>query len=167
MNTPYQPVPSICVLDGVVCKQSVLEHMCSGTGKTMIGVSVTRALLTDPTCAILLLTYTNHALDQFCEAILDSGLPDAQLLRIGSRAGSERIKKVALNTLRPMRATLDYPEQMRRFDLFKCADKAKKGIKEKFEMLTRIQWGTPKYVPLLAVEHIIQVCVHESTLAAM
>jgi hypothetical protein len=141
--------------------------MFPGTGKTMLGVSVTRALLTDPTCAILLLTYTNHALDQFCEAILDSGLPDAQLLRIGSRAGRDRLKNVEFKALRPLQAPLDFSEQLGRFHFIECAEMAKNRVKDEFETLTRIQWGEPKRVPLLAVEQIIQVCIHESTLATM
>ena len=68
-----------CV-DACAC---IFHNVCriAGTGKTMIGVALARALLADPACTILLLTYTNHALDQFCESLIASGLSKDQVLR--------------------------------------------------------------------------------------
>lgn len=57
----------------------------AGTGKTYIAINVVRALLAHGANRVLIVTYTNHALDQILEAILDSGLPPEQLLRIGGR----------------------------------------------------------------------------------
>ncbi len=77
-----------------------------GTGKTFIGLKICRLLLenkhvwlpNDQTRPILVVCYTNHALDQFLEGILefmeprdsDRGLP--QLARLGGRTSSENPK---------------------------------------------------------------------------
>lgn len=62
------------------------SDLCAGTGKTYIAINVARALLAHGANKMLVVTYTNHALDQILEAILDSGLPADQLLRIGGRS---------------------------------------------------------------------------------
>lgn len=57
----------------------------AGTGKTYIAINVARALVAHGANKLLIVTYTNHALDQILEAILDSGLEEESVLRIGGR----------------------------------------------------------------------------------
>lgn len=57
----------------------------AGTGKTYIAINVARALLAHGANKLLIVTYTNHALDQILEAILDSGMSEEAVLRIGGR----------------------------------------------------------------------------------
>ncbi|CAL1546453.1 unnamed protein product [Lymnaea stagnalis] len=77
-----------------------------GTGKTFIGLMLMKALLhnkklwvgNDESKPILLVCYTNHALDQFLEGILS--FFKGQLVRVGSRSKSERLEEYNLRGLR-------------------------------------------------------------------
>ena len=78
-----------------------------GTGKTYIGLKIVEALLSnkhvwdpDEVSPILVVCYTNHALDQFLEGILQQGgresyegypLRHPELIRIGGRCQSEKV----------------------------------------------------------------------------
>ncbi|XP_062853233.1 NFX1-type zinc finger-containing protein 1 [Trichomycterus rosablanca] len=73
-----------------------------GTGKTYVGLKIARALLENSVVQIynspmLVVCYTNHALDQFLEGIhsfLDKGI-----VRVGGRSNSEMLKRFSLREL--------------------------------------------------------------------
>ena len=72
-----------------------------GTGKTKIGVAIARALLTavhggGQAQPLLVLCQTNHALDQFLEALLASGVPIDDVLRVGGRSRSAQLEPANL-----------------------------------------------------------------------
>ena len=77
-----------------------------GTGKTFVGLKVAKILLenrgiwTDPRRPkpMLVVCYTNHALDQFLEGILGF-CPDG-IVRVGSRSKSTKLKDFNLRSLR-------------------------------------------------------------------
>ncbi|XP_030067298.1 NFX1-type zinc finger-containing protein 1 [Microcaecilia unicolor] len=82
-----------------------------GTGKTFVGLKIAQALLTNDHVwqinlrrfPVLVVCYTNHALDQFLEGIhkfLGSGI-----VRVGGRSSSEILKQF---TLRELRNTRDF-----------------------------------------------------------
>ncbi|KAM4691833.1 NFX1-type zinc finger-containing protein 1 [Rhinophrynus dorsalis] len=92
-----------------------------GTGKTYVGLKIARALLTNTEAwqlnghsyPVLVVCYTNHALDQFLEGIhqfLGKGI-----VRVGGRSNSEILKQF---TLRELRSAPDYrrnfPQHLRR-----------------------------------------------------
>ena len=60
--------------------------MISGTGKSFIGTLIAKALhlFTDKT--ILVVCYTNHALDDILEGLLDIGIPPDTMLRLGGKS---------------------------------------------------------------------------------
>ncbi|KAL9584330.1 MAG: hypothetical protein Q9212_002190 [Teloschistes hypoglaucus] len=67
-----------------------------GTGKSFIGAILAK-VLHDKSCeTILVLCYTNHALDQFLEDILDIGVSNKQMLRLGSKS-NPRTKSLGLH----------------------------------------------------------------------
>ncbi|XP_014358196.2 NFX1-type zinc finger-containing protein 1 [Papilio machaon] len=73
-----------------------------GTGKTFIGVKVATTLIENlksnfNKCLLLMICYTNHALDQFLEAILPV---TESVARIGGQSRSEVMKKYNINELR-------------------------------------------------------------------
>ncbi len=60
-----------------------------GTGKTFVGVKLVQMLLSMsciPESPILLLTYKNHALDEFLKGLLHAGI--TKLVRVGRRSRS-------------------------------------------------------------------------------
>jgi hypothetical protein len=108
-----------------------------GTGKTFIGIQIAKFLLANrrhflpytkapaaenddaeddedgpspPTIVgspVLVVCYTNHALDQFLEAVLkemeEMGMrPEDQLIRVGGRTKSERMSELVLHKVSPI-----------------------------------------------------------------
>jgi Rad3-related DNA helicase len=136
----------------------------AGTGKTLIGVALARTLLAYDANTILVITYTNHALDQFLEAILDSGYCDEDLLRVGGRSSSERIEALsanrALDKLREpgaMQAPMMAPEKARNYALGQEVAVAREDARDIAEELDSVDWARPLHVPLLALENVIEV----------
>lgn len=72
-----------------------------GTGKSYTGEKIVKVLLKNKTQAklgpILCVCYTNHALDQLLEHLLDDGTKS--IIRIGSRSKSERLQDLNLRTV--------------------------------------------------------------------
>ncbi|KAL7793693.1 P-loop containing nucleoside triphosphate hydrolase protein [Trichoderma ceciliae] len=57
-----------------------------GTGKSFIGAIIARTLMELTEYRILVLSYTNHALDQFLEDLMNNGIAGSHMVRIGSKA---------------------------------------------------------------------------------
>ena len=85
-----------------------------GTGKTYIGLKIVEALLEnrriwDPhrSCPILVMCYTNHALDQFLEGIIDTECYGRKLdvIRVGGRCKNEKVEAHNLNKIRKSHET--------------------------------------------------------------
>ncbi|KAJ7385065.1 NFX1-type zinc finger-containing protein 1 [Desmophyllum pertusum] len=69
-----------------------------GTGKTYVGAKIVRCLLEnretwdpDGISPMLMVCYTNHALDQFLEKVLEF-LPKEQIIRVGGRCKSQQLE---------------------------------------------------------------------------
>ncbi|KZP13920.1 P-loop containing nucleoside triphosphate hydrolase protein [Athelia psychrophila] len=57
-----------------------------GTGKSFIGALLAKAINDFTSQSILVVCYTNHALDQFLEDLMDIGIPQAQMVRLGGKS---------------------------------------------------------------------------------
>ncbi|PTB51882.1 hypothetical protein M431DRAFT_498162 [Trichoderma harzianum CBS 226.95] len=57
-----------------------------GTGKSFIGAIIAKILMELTEYRILVLSYTNHALDQFLEDLMDNGIDGGNMVRMGSKA---------------------------------------------------------------------------------
>lgn len=72
-----------------------------GTGKSYVGVKLIQVLLDNKTAGrlgpIVCVCFTNHALDQLLEHLVDAGV--SQIVRIGSRSKSERLAEVNLRNV--------------------------------------------------------------------
>jgi hypothetical protein len=72
-----------------------------GTGKTYIGVKIAETILrnlkSSGACTMLIICYTNHALDQFLEHILKV---TKSIVRIGSQSKNPAMEEISLNNLR-------------------------------------------------------------------
>ncbi|NWY45192.1 ZNFX1 protein, partial [Sylvia atricapilla] len=86
-----------------------------GTGKTYVGLKIVQALLTNdhvwqttqPKRPILIVCYTNHALDQFLEGILS--FQRNGIVRVGGRSSSAALQRFTLKELRKHAYRLDFP----------------------------------------------------------
>lgn len=57
-----------------------------GTGKSFIGALLAKTLHDHSSHKILVICYTNHALDQFLEDLLDIGIPSQHMVRMGAKS---------------------------------------------------------------------------------
>ncbi|KAL8670572.1 MAG: hypothetical protein Q9168_004900 [Polycauliona sp. 1 TL-2023] len=55
-----------------------------GTGKSFIGALAAKIIYQSTKKTILVVCFTNHALDQFLEDLLDVGIPESTMLRLGN-----------------------------------------------------------------------------------
>ena len=67
-----------------------------GTGKSFIGALIAKSIYLSTQKVILVVCFTNHALDQFLEDLLDIGIPSEAMVRLGGKSTS-RTKCMALN----------------------------------------------------------------------
>ena len=96
-----------------------------GTGKTYIGLKIVEGLLEnrkiwDPhkSSPILVMCYTNHALDQFLEGIIDTECCGRKLdvIRVGGRCKNEKVEEHNLNKIRrnvPRRRNFGFAREFR------------------------------------------------------
>ncbi|TRZ20766.1 hypothetical protein HGM15179_006244 [Zosterops borbonicus] len=86
-----------------------------GTGKTYVGLKIVQALLTNDHVwqtteqkrPILIVCYTNHALDQFLEGILS--FQGNGIVRVGGRSSSAALQRFTLKELRRHAYRFDFP----------------------------------------------------------
>ncbi|PKY54892.1 P-loop containing nucleoside triphosphate hydrolase protein [Rhizophagus irregularis] len=75
-----------------------------GTGKTVVGIEIMKVLLAENNRAnigpILTICFTNHALDQFLEHLLDKNITE-NIVRLGTRTKSEKVKNFMLGKVKP------------------------------------------------------------------
>ncbi|RYC54853.1 hypothetical protein CHU98_g11354 [Xylaria longipes] len=57
-----------------------------GTGKSLVGALLTKVLLDNTDQVLLVISYTNHALDQLLEDLLDIGINSHMIVRLGSKS---------------------------------------------------------------------------------
>ena len=101
-----------------------------GTGKTYIGLKIVEGLLEnrhiwDPhrSSPILVMCYTNHALDQFLEEIIDTKCCGRELkvIRIGGQCKNEKVDAYNIKKVRKkQRHEVDEIHQKLEHDLFLC-----------------------------------------------
>ncbi|RYO90590.1 hypothetical protein DL764_008430 [Monosporascus ibericus] len=68
-----------------------LEHRLSviqgppGTGKSFTGAHIVECLYSNSKQRVMVIAYTNHALDQFLEELMDAGIREDTMVRLGSK----------------------------------------------------------------------------------
>jgi len=106
-----------------------------GTGKTRLGLKIVEILLYNMVRSyyirspILIICYTNHALDQFLEGILENELT-SKIIRVGSQSSSERLINYSLKEKRAARKAQWLQE-----------DEEDRGRKKKKNWTRRIEKG--------------------------
>ncbi|OJD15900.1 hypothetical protein AJ78_03879 [Emergomyces pasteurianus Ep9510] len=81
-----------------------------GTGKSFIGALIAKAIHKFSKETILVVCYTNHALDQFLEDLLDTNIPSSSIVRLGSsNKASPRTRPLLISEQRKgLRLKRDY-----------------------------------------------------------
>ncbi|KIO17978.1 hypothetical protein M407DRAFT_226703 [Tulasnella calospora MUT 4182] len=69
-----------------------------GTGKSFTGVELLRVLISNGIKPILLIAFTNHALDNIITHVLDKGITE-NIVRLGSRSNDESLAKYTLEQI--------------------------------------------------------------------
>ncbi|EPQ57199.1 P-loop containing nucleoside triphosphate hydrolase protein [Gloeophyllum trabeum ATCC 11539] len=69
-----------------------------GTGKSYTGVELLRALLANQVRPILMIAFTNHALDHLLRSVLETNVTK-RVVRLGSRSNDEKISKLNIEDL--------------------------------------------------------------------
>jgi hypothetical protein len=75
------------LVDGLTKKISLIQGP-PGTGKSFIGALIAKILHNHTDETILVLSYTNHALDQFLVDMRNAGVPDDSMVRLGQKSTS-------------------------------------------------------------------------------
>ncbi|KAI5828139.1 P-loop containing nucleoside triphosphate hydrolase protein [Schizophyllum commune Tattone D] len=78
---PAQAESLLCAL---IQRMSLLQGP-PGTGKSFIGALLAKIIHDETSQTILVCCYTNHALDQFLEDVIASGIPRQNVVRLGGR----------------------------------------------------------------------------------
>ncbi|KAF8523922.1 P-loop containing nucleoside triphosphate hydrolase protein [Hysterangium stoloniferum] len=86
---------AVSFLTGLTQKVSLIQGP-PGTGKSFIGALLAKALHKYTTQKILVVCFTNHALDQFLEDLMDIGIPDSCMVRLGGKS-TTRTEHLALH----------------------------------------------------------------------
>ncbi|KAF2170835.1 hypothetical protein M409DRAFT_63884 [Zasmidium cellare ATCC 36951] len=71
-----------------------------GTGKSFIGALLAKALYDHTSESILVICFTNHALDQFLDDLLTIGIPSNDIVRLGSKS-SAKTQHITLRSQAP------------------------------------------------------------------
>ncbi|RBR18872.1 uncharacterized protein FIESC28_05794 [Fusarium coffeatum] len=100
LKSSLDPTQSAALLNTLTTGLSLIQGP-PGTGKSFTGEKIIKVLLKSKQTAklgpILCVCYTNHALDQLLEHLLDDGTK--RIIRIGSRSKSERLQNLNLRAI--------------------------------------------------------------------
>jgi hypothetical protein len=100
LKSSLDPTQSAALLNTLTRGLSLIQGP-PGTGKSYTGEKIVKVLLKSRQVAklgpILCVCYTNHALDQLLEHLLDDGTE--RIIRIGSRSKSERLQALNLRSV--------------------------------------------------------------------
>ncbi|GFS28358.1 NFX1-type zinc finger-containing protein 1 [Trichonephila inaurata madagascariensis] len=128
-------------LKAAITKEFAVIQGPPGTGKTYIGLRIAQLLLhnvkkwqseTNPS-PILVICYTNHALDQFLEGLLHF---TKQIVRIGGRSKSEEVSQYQVNNLKKIiRAKREVPHYI--FSCIKQKNSELYGLKREIDQIRK------------------------------
>ncbi|KAF9268371.1 hypothetical protein L218DRAFT_954733 [Marasmius fiardii PR-910] len=88
----------------VLTREVALIQGPPGTGKSFTGKEILRVLFKSKVKPVILIAFTNHALDHMLLSLLDSGITE-NFVRMGSRSSDERIAEYTLDKLEQSRQT--------------------------------------------------------------
>ncbi|KAJ6576427.1 P-loop containing nucleoside triphosphate hydrolase protein [Mycena vulgaris] len=162
LNTP-KPIflddsQALSLLAGLTQRVSLIQGP-PGTGKSFIGALLAKASH-DLRRKILVVCYTNHALDQFLEDILDIGVPSSSIVRLGGKS-TPRTEPLSLFSCRKRGegsrlgrgdwTTIDSLKQNSKGLLGRLQTEWMKFAKRSPNLLTHIEFDDPSFFAALSV----------------
>ena len=133
-----------------------------GTGKTYVGAKIVRCLLDnrrawDPhqTSPMLMVCYTNHALDQFLEKVLEF-LPSRKIIRVGGRSKSDKLQNCNLKKFTYRYRLNGKREEVR--EKLRQNDKEMKMLKQQLAKADRKLLDFEDVEQLINPAHLQQLC---------
>ncbi|KAF9227364.1 hypothetical protein BS17DRAFT_747823 [Gyrodon lividus] len=90
------PSQADAVVDALTREVALIQGP-PGTGKSYTGVELLRVLITNQVGPILMIAFTNHALDHMLCSVLDANIT-TKIVRLGSRSSDERISEYSIET---------------------------------------------------------------------
>lgn len=136
-----------------------------GTGKSYTGIALIKTLLANKEAGklgpILCVCYTNHALDQLLEHLLNKGV--GQIIRIGSRSKSERLSELNLRKV-AMKMDQTKQEGRDRWNLKSEMESEAKSIVKLLTFMSKAETVTSvkRYLDLSNPRHSSELFGHES-----
>ncbi|KAH6914275.1 hypothetical protein BKA70DRAFT_1558250 [Coprinopsis sp. MPI-PUGE-AT-0042] len=95
-HSRLDPSQATAVVDSLIREVSLIQGP-PGTGKSFVGIELLRVLVKSAT-PILMIAFTNHALDHLLTGVLDANITK-KVVRLGSRSADERISQYSIETL--------------------------------------------------------------------
>ena len=137
-NTTLDNAQASAVVDALTRDIALIQGP-PGTGKSFTGVALIKVLLENATNGdigpIICVCYTNHALDQLLEQLLNNGV--TQIIRIGSRSKSELLEP--LNLRKVMEQMVQTPQEKKaKYELGSKLSEDTEAISDLLEQLGRI-----------------------------
>ncbi|PCH43420.1 nucleoside triphosphate hydrolase protein [Wolfiporia cocos MD-104 SS10] len=96
-HSRLDPSQADAVIEALM-RELVLIQGPPGTGKSFTGVELLRVLLANGVRPIVMIAFTNHALDHMLSSVLDAGITK-KLVRLGSRSADERISQFSIENM--------------------------------------------------------------------
>lgn len=122
-----------------------------GTGKSFAGAELALATLAATDQKILVVCFTNHALDQFLCHLLDKN--ERRIVRIGGKSREERLDRFSLfNLKRDARLDRDKAERTHLYDLYTELEDVRRTLNDAFARLQARTLTWPQVSALLAIE---------------
>ncbi|KND87588.1 NFX1-type zinc finger-containing protein 1 [Tolypocladium ophioglossoides CBS 100239] len=84
VNPRFDKAQVDALVSGLTQQVSLIQGP-PGTGKSFVGAEIASCIYSYSERRILVLSYTNHALDQFLEDLLKAGIPAETVVRMGSK----------------------------------------------------------------------------------
>uniref|UniRef100_A0A0W0EUT7 AAA+ ATPase domain-containing protein n=1 Tax=Moniliophthora roreri TaxID=221103 RepID=A0A0W0EUT7_MONRR len=124
-----------------------------GTGKSFIGALLAKIIHDHTPQTILVVCYTNHALDQFLEDLLNIGIPDEHIVRLGGKSTPRTAPLGLAGRSRKSNVRLKQTNYAL-IDLLKAdAEHHIKTLKKKFNQYKYFKTGLKAVLEYLEFEH--------------
>lgn len=147
------------IIDALTRELSLIQGP-PGTGKSYTGVELLRVLVKNKIKPILMIAFTNHALDHMLTSVLDAGIT-TDIVRLGSRSSDERISQYSIESRERVagQSRLDRSVSQSHRDL-KSIQERIKGLMDKILKadLESHSSEVTQYIMLHYPEHHLSLC---------